>query len=150
MFWYLRFRRKIFSAWFDAPQFAPPQSAIDRLQIPIVGVVELVNSLPNRLGVADHDRVGLLPRLFGNQGDVDSRPHYHRHAAGREIAHARSSSRLASAREGLDADGDEVRRLIERDLFHAIIIETAPSISGGVIRGQEAAIDNGSICQART
>ncbi len=92
--------------------------SIARLQAALAGVVEQLR--PDRLGIADDDGVRLALRFLRQQRDVIA-AEYNGHAAGTEGA---GDLVGAQGREGLDADGDKVGRLVEGDVLHTVVVKT--------------------------
>ena len=91
-----------------------------------IGGVVVDEAGPGLLSLADHHCLCVLRDFIGTQRCMEP-THDHRHAttaifAGDLIGTLR--------RVRLDADRDEVRRLVERDQFHAVVIETHVHVSG--------------------
>jgi hypothetical protein len=108
----------------DAPQRRPALLAIELAGAAVPVVVE--HLAPQRLRLPHDHGVGVPRDLLRAETRVES-AHHHRHAA---PAVFRGDLVRALRGVGLDGEGHEVRRLVERDLLHPVVVEAHLDVLG--------------------
>ncbi len=95
----------------------PGRGAIHAFQLMMFGILE--HGLPDRLGVAKQNGVGMFEAFIRDQGRMNAA-----HDDGDSTSAILGRDFVGTlCRVGFDGDGDQVGWLVERNAFHSIVKE---------------------------